>query len=77
MSHTAPFMPNVRAAAEGEQLPPDPDPLAAEPDVPPGDDGLAADDPAHGAEEPAPPDDGPDDEPPHPVDPEVDVGGEG
>jgi hypothetical protein len=60
----------------GAMLPPDRDPLADEPDVQAADDGLGADDPAHAAEEPAPPDDGPDDEA-HPADPDVDLGGEG
>lgn len=57
----------------GAMLPPDPDPLADEPDPTPADDGQGADAAWHDAESDPPPDDGPDDEV-HGTDPEF--GGE-
>lgn len=55
---------------ESELLPPDPDPLAAAPDVPAADDGLDADAPEHDAESGPMPDDG-DDTEAHPAEPEL------
>jgi hypothetical protein len=63
--------------APGAMLPPDPDPLADEPEPTPADDGKTADDTWHDAESAPPPDDVDDDEPPHAADPEFVIGGEG